>query len=181
KAEKKHTEELEQSVEETIDAPIEDKSLFGKFKKRLTEEKFEELFGILYFDYDKTLKRLIEDTIDASKNSLYRSQYIKYFADNTKPGKRKLIYTNTLHFGRREVRKLPNHMQINGSLYLTTSSVKKLPYRLLVKGDMDILNTEITKLPEDLVVEGTLFLDEKLGDQAEALKQKGQIDAYDYK
>jgi fused signal recognition particle receptor len=39
-----HKEELEQSVEETVNAPVEDKSLFGKFKKRLTEEKFEELF-----------------------------------------------------------------------------------------------------------------------------------------
>lgn len=37
-------EELDKSVEETINAPIEEKGFFIKFKKKLTEEKFEELF-----------------------------------------------------------------------------------------------------------------------------------------
>jgi len=41
----KQTKELEQSLEETIEAPIEEKGFFGKFKKRLTDEKFEELFA----------------------------------------------------------------------------------------------------------------------------------------
>jgi fused signal recognition particle receptor len=36
--------ELEKSLEETINAPIEEKGFFGKFKKKLTEEKFEEMF-----------------------------------------------------------------------------------------------------------------------------------------
>lgn len=36
--------ELEESLEETINAPTEEKGFFKKFKKRLTEEKFEEMF-----------------------------------------------------------------------------------------------------------------------------------------
>lgn len=36
--------ELEESLEETINAPAEEKGFFKKFKKRLTEEKFEEMF-----------------------------------------------------------------------------------------------------------------------------------------
>ena len=36
--------ELEKSLEETIEAPIEKEGLFSRFKKKLTEEKFEELF-----------------------------------------------------------------------------------------------------------------------------------------
>jgi len=35
---------LEESLEETINAPVEEKGFFGKFKKKLTEEKFEEMF-----------------------------------------------------------------------------------------------------------------------------------------
>jgi fused signal recognition particle receptor len=35
---------LKQSLEETIETPVEEKSFFGKFKKKLTDEKFEELF-----------------------------------------------------------------------------------------------------------------------------------------
>jgi len=38
------TEELNQSLEETIKAPAEATGFFSKFKKRLTNEKFEELF-----------------------------------------------------------------------------------------------------------------------------------------
>ena len=37
-------EKLKQSPDETIEAPLEKKEFFVKFKKRLTEEKFEELF-----------------------------------------------------------------------------------------------------------------------------------------
>ncbi|MCK5321150.1 signal recognition particle-docking protein FtsY [Candidatus Pacearchaeota archaeon] len=40
----KQKDELEQSLEETINTPSEEKGFFIKFKKRLTEEKFEELF-----------------------------------------------------------------------------------------------------------------------------------------
>jgi len=41
----KHEKELEESLEETINAPVEEKrGFFGGFKKRLTEEKFEEMF-----------------------------------------------------------------------------------------------------------------------------------------
>ena len=36
--------ELEESLEETINAPVEEKGFFGKFKKKLTEEKFDEMF-----------------------------------------------------------------------------------------------------------------------------------------
>lgn len=36
--------ELEESLEETINAPIEEKGFFGKFKKKLSEEKFDEMF-----------------------------------------------------------------------------------------------------------------------------------------
>ena len=36
--------ELEKSLEETINTSIEEKGFFGKFKKKLTEEKFEEMF-----------------------------------------------------------------------------------------------------------------------------------------
>ncbi len=36
--------ELEESLEETIEAPVEEKGFFGKFKKKLTEEKFDEMF-----------------------------------------------------------------------------------------------------------------------------------------
>ena len=41
---KKPKDELEQSLEKTIETPIEEKGFFSKFKKRLTDEKFEELF-----------------------------------------------------------------------------------------------------------------------------------------
>jgi len=40
----KSKKELDQSLEETIETPIEEKGFFSKFKKRLTDEKFEELF-----------------------------------------------------------------------------------------------------------------------------------------
>jgi fused signal recognition particle receptor len=36
--------ELERSLEKTIETPTEEKGFFAKFKKRLTDEKFEELF-----------------------------------------------------------------------------------------------------------------------------------------
>ncbi|MBT7101905.1 signal recognition particle-docking protein FtsY [archaeon] len=36
--------ELEQSLEETIEAPVKKKGFFSKFQKKLTEEKFNELF-----------------------------------------------------------------------------------------------------------------------------------------
>jgi len=36
--------ELEESLEETINAPVKEKGFFGSFKKKLTEEKFEEMF-----------------------------------------------------------------------------------------------------------------------------------------
>jgi len=36
--------ELEKSLGETINAPVEEKGFFGKFKKKLTEEKFDEMF-----------------------------------------------------------------------------------------------------------------------------------------
>ena len=36
--------ELEESLKETINAPVEEKGFFGKFKKKLTEEKFDEMF-----------------------------------------------------------------------------------------------------------------------------------------
>jgi len=41
---KKPKEELEQSLKETIETPVEKTGFFSKFKKRLTDEKFEELF-----------------------------------------------------------------------------------------------------------------------------------------
>ena len=53
KVEKKETipksekEELEKSLEKTIESPIEKEDLFSKFRKKLTEEKFEELFSEL--------------------------------------------------------------------------------------------------------------------------------------
>jgi fused signal recognition particle receptor len=40
----KPKDELEQSLEETIEAPIKEKGFFSKFHKKLTEEKFNELF-----------------------------------------------------------------------------------------------------------------------------------------
>ena len=36
--------ELEESLKETIDSPIEEKGFFGKLKKKLTKEKFDEMF-----------------------------------------------------------------------------------------------------------------------------------------
>jgi len=39
-----HKEKLEQSLKETIEAPIEKRGFFSRFKKKLTEDKFEELF-----------------------------------------------------------------------------------------------------------------------------------------
>jgi len=36
--------ELEESLEETINAPVKEKGFFGSFKKKLTEEKFDEMF-----------------------------------------------------------------------------------------------------------------------------------------
>jgi len=40
----KHKQELEQSLEETIEAPVEKQGFFSRFKAKLTEDKFEELF-----------------------------------------------------------------------------------------------------------------------------------------
>jgi len=68
---KKETEEkekLEQSPKETIESPTEEKGFFVKFQKRLTEEKFEELFeelGIILIQ-----NNVAYAAVESIKNSL---------------------------------------------------------------------------------------------------------------
>ena len=68
KSPKKKKDELEQSLEETINAPIEEKGFFTKFKKRLTEEKFEELFEEL--EIILLQNNVAYESVESIKNSL---------------------------------------------------------------------------------------------------------------
>jgi len=67
--EEKHEEELEESFEDTINTPIEEKSgFFGSFKKRLTEEKFEEMFEELQMILLQN--NVAYEAVESIKNSL---------------------------------------------------------------------------------------------------------------
>jgi fused signal recognition particle receptor len=58
----------EQSLQEVIEAPAEEKNFFIKFKKRLTEEKFEELFEEL--EMILLQNNVAYEAVDSIKNSL---------------------------------------------------------------------------------------------------------------
>ena len=64
---KKQKDELEQSVEETINAPSKE-GFFTKFKKRLTEEKFEEIFEEL--ELILLQNNVAYESVQSIKNSL---------------------------------------------------------------------------------------------------------------
>ncbi|MFH0711572.1 MAG: signal recognition particle-docking protein FtsY [archaeon] len=65
---KKPKNELELSLKKTIETPIEKESFFSKFKKRLTEEKFEELFQEL--EMILLQNNVAYEAVQSIKNSL---------------------------------------------------------------------------------------------------------------
>lgn len=60
--------ELEESIEETINAPVEERGFFGKFKKKLTEEKFDEMFEELQLILIQN--NVAYSAVESIKNSL---------------------------------------------------------------------------------------------------------------
>ncbi|MFH1237934.1 MAG: signal recognition particle-docking protein FtsY [archaeon] len=75
----KQKDELEQSVEETINAPIEEKGFFMKFQKKLTKEKFEELFEEL--ELILLQNNVAYESVTSIKNSLAEKLIGKNFKD----------------------------------------------------------------------------------------------------
>ena len=66
--EAKKKEELEKSLEETIEAPVEVKGFFSKFQKKLTEDKFDEMFEEL--EMILLQNNVAYDAVEKIKNSL---------------------------------------------------------------------------------------------------------------
>jgi len=60
--------ELEESLEEVINTPVEEKGFFGKFKKKLTNEKFEEMFEELQLILIQN--NVAYSAVESMKNSL---------------------------------------------------------------------------------------------------------------
>ncbi|MBT4850271.1 hypothetical protein HON36_05490 [Candidatus Parcubacteria bacterium] len=81
--------------------------------------------------------------------------------------------------GEGKIRQLPDNLEVVGSFNINFSGVKELPKGLVVYGDLILdENNFITELPDDIVVKGKLMLNasnEKLGQQALALSEKGQV------
>ena len=70
---------LEESLEETINAPVEEKGFFGKFKKRLTEENFDEMFEEL--EIILLQNNVAYDTVQSIKESLAKKLIGKYLKE----------------------------------------------------------------------------------------------------
>ena len=63
-----HKDALEESLNKTINTPAEEKGLFNKFKKKLTEEKFDEMFEELSLILIQN--NVAYEAVEAIKNSL---------------------------------------------------------------------------------------------------------------
>lgn len=59
---------------------------------------------------------------------------------------------------RTNIRCLPNHLKVGGSLYCDDSFIREIPEDIIVGDDLNLSNSNVTKLPNNLIVGGTLDL-----------------------
>lgn len=187
----KNCQELKQAYAEMMEVWASFKSALAIRKdigriKRLKEDFqkiYDSLAEVVIFDFKKAFEQLIEGTIE--ENPL-NGNYVRKYREAIKnkiargAGKQKnfLVYTDTLNFGERQVRSLPNNLWVEGDLHLNNSSLMSLPRRLVVEGNLIMDNLDIKILPNDLVVNSTLFIPPNLADQAEKLRAKGNVKAF---
>jgi len=77
-----------------------------------------------------------------------------------------------------DIKRLPNHLIVDGTLIIERNDFKYLPRNLVVNKDLHLVNANIKELPDDLKVVMNIFIkktDTDLLDQAKKLEKKGQI------
>jgi len=137
-------------VPESIDFErgIEPKDAMKIGKKTQIEQWFDNL-GINKSNY--SINKDFRVTVNTSLE--LRREDITYF-----PMENLAVSGDLLLTGNSNLSKLPNNLEIAGSLDLELTGVINLPDNLIIDGYLDLAYTKITSLPDNLSVNGSLWI-----------------------